>query len=163
MLVSSIDPLAAYKVSDDLILELMSVTASVEDDSEGASVGTWWVQIVEPHELAKHQPHGGYAQQPPSPNDLCQKRGNQPWRPNKIQDSSITGMDSLSEAEIVAPTAEDGLGFPELPINATNHRGGSGSAFCHGYEQSNSIVTFNPVVMRSSFAKLAENSPCSNR
>ena len=60
MLVTSIDPLAAYKVSDDLILELMSVTASVEDDSEGASVGTWWVQIVEPHELVKHQPSGGY-------------------------------------------------------------------------------------------------------
>ena len=60
MLVTSIDPLAAYKVSDDLILELMNVTASVEDDSAGASVGTWWVQIVEPHELAKHQPHGGY-------------------------------------------------------------------------------------------------------
>ena len=60
MLVTSIDPLAAYKVSDDLILELMSVTVSVEDDSEGASVGTWWVQIVEPHNLAKHQPHGEY-------------------------------------------------------------------------------------------------------
>jgi len=60
MLVTSIDPLAAYKISDDLILELMSVTASVEDDSEGASVGTWWVQIVEPHELVKHQPPGGY-------------------------------------------------------------------------------------------------------
>ena len=60
MLVTSIDPLAAYKISDDLILELMSVTASVEDDSEGASVGTWWVQIVEPHELVKHQRHGGY-------------------------------------------------------------------------------------------------------
>jgi hypothetical protein len=93
----------------------------------------------------------------------CAKSGNQPWRPNKIQDSSITGMDSLSEAEIVAPTAEGGLGFPALPIDATNHRGGSGSACCHGYEQSNSIVTFNPVVMRSYFAKLAENSPCSNR
>jgi hypothetical protein len=50
MLVTSIDLLTAYKVSDDRILELMSVTASVEDDSEGASVGTWWVQIVEPHE-----------------------------------------------------------------------------------------------------------------
>jgi hypothetical protein len=60
MLVTSIDPLAAYKVSDDLILELMSVTATVEDDSEGASVGTWWVQIVEPHKMVKHQPHGGY-------------------------------------------------------------------------------------------------------
>jgi len=60
MVVTSIDPLPAYKVYDDLILELISVTASVEDDSEGASVGTWWVQIVEPHELAKHQPLGGY-------------------------------------------------------------------------------------------------------
>jgi hypothetical protein len=60
MLVTSIDPLAPYRVSDDLILELMRVTASVEDDSEGASVGTWWVQIVEPHKLIKHQPHGGY-------------------------------------------------------------------------------------------------------
>ena len=50
-----------------------------------------------------------------------------------------------------------------VPIDATNHRGVSGSACCHGYEQFNSIVTFNPVVMRSSLAKLAENSPCSNR
>ena len=59
-LVTSIDPLAADKVSDDLILELMSVIASVEDNSEGASLGTWWVQIVEPHELVTHQSHGGY-------------------------------------------------------------------------------------------------------
>jgi hypothetical protein len=60
MVVTSIDSLAAYKVSDDLILELVGVTATVDDDSEGASVGTWWVQVVEPHELAKHQPPGGY-------------------------------------------------------------------------------------------------------
>ena len=60
MLVTSIDPLAAYKVSDDLIVELVNVTATVEDDSEGASVGTWRVQIIEPHKLVKHQPHGGY-------------------------------------------------------------------------------------------------------
>jgi hypothetical protein len=60
MVVTSIDPLAAYKVSDDHILELVNVAASVEDDSEGASVGAWWVQIVEPHKLVKHQPHGGY-------------------------------------------------------------------------------------------------------
>ena len=43
MVVTSIDTLAAYKVSDDLILELVGVTATVDDDSEGASVGTWWV------------------------------------------------------------------------------------------------------------------------
>jgi hypothetical protein len=60
MLVTSIDPLAAYKVSDDLIVELVGVTATVEDDLEGASVGTWWIQIIEPHKLVKHQPHGGY-------------------------------------------------------------------------------------------------------
>ena len=58
--VTSVDTLPAYKASDDLILELVNVTATVEDDSEGAAVGTWWVQIVEPHELAKHQPPGGY-------------------------------------------------------------------------------------------------------
>jgi hypothetical protein len=60
MLVTSIDPLAAYRVSDGLIVELVTVTATVEDDSEGASVGSWWVQIIEPHKLVKHQPHGGY-------------------------------------------------------------------------------------------------------
>jgi hypothetical protein len=59
-IVTSIDPLAPYKVSDDLMLELVNVTATVEDDSEGASVGTWWVQIVERHELVKHHPPGGY-------------------------------------------------------------------------------------------------------
>jgi hypothetical protein len=60
MLVTSIDVLPAYKVCDDLIVELVDVTATVEDDSEGASVGTWWIQIIEPHKLVKHQPHGGY-------------------------------------------------------------------------------------------------------
>jgi hypothetical protein len=60
MLITSIDPLAAYKVCDDLIVELVDVTASVEDDSEGASVGAWWIQIIEPHKVVKHQPHGGY-------------------------------------------------------------------------------------------------------
>jgi hypothetical protein len=59
-IVTSIDLLAPYKVSDDLILELVNVTATVEDDSEGASVGTWWVQIVEPQELAKDQAPSGY-------------------------------------------------------------------------------------------------------
>jgi hypothetical protein len=37
MFVNSIDPLAPYKVSDDLILELVSIAAIVEDDPEGAS------------------------------------------------------------------------------------------------------------------------------
>ena len=49
----------------------MSVTASVEDDSEGASVGTWWVQIVEPHKLVKHRTARRVnARKPPSPNHL---------------------------------------------------------------------------------------------
>ena len=60
MVVTSIHSLAPYKVSADLMLELINITATVEDDSEGASVGTWWVQIVEPLELVKHQPPGGY-------------------------------------------------------------------------------------------------------
>ena len=42
------------------MLELVNVTATVEDDSEGASVGTWWIQIVEPHKLVKRQPPEGY-------------------------------------------------------------------------------------------------------
>ena len=60
MLVTSIDPLAAYKVSDELIVELVNVTATIEDDSEGASVGAWWIQIIKPHKLVKNQPPGGY-------------------------------------------------------------------------------------------------------
>jgi hypothetical protein len=43
--VTSIDPLAPYKVCDDLILELVNVTATVEDDLEDASVGTWWFRL----------------------------------------------------------------------------------------------------------------------
>ena len=60
MLVTSIDPLAPYKFSDDLMLELVNVTASVEDDPEGAAAGTCWMEIIEPHNLAKHQPRRGY-------------------------------------------------------------------------------------------------------
>ena len=36
-LVTSVDPLAPYKVSDDLILELVDVSATVEGHSEGAA------------------------------------------------------------------------------------------------------------------------------
>jgi hypothetical protein len=60
MVVTSIGPLAPYKVSDDLILELVNVTATVAEDSEDAAADMHWVQIVEPHDLAKHQPPGGY-------------------------------------------------------------------------------------------------------
>ncbi len=60
LLVTSIDPLAPYKVSDDLMLELVNVTATVENDPEGAAAGACRVEVIEPHHLAKHQPRGGY-------------------------------------------------------------------------------------------------------
>jgi hypothetical protein len=59
MVVTSIDPLAPYKFSDDLILELVGVTATLEDPLE-AVPDPCWIQIVEPHDLVKHQPDGGY-------------------------------------------------------------------------------------------------------
>jgi hypothetical protein len=60
MLVNSIDPLAPYKVSDDLILELVNVTALIKTDPDGAAAAACWIEILEPHNLAKHQPRGGY-------------------------------------------------------------------------------------------------------
>ena len=60
LLVNSIDPLAPYKVSDDLILELVNVSAVIKIDPEGAAAGACWVQVVEPHNLTSHQPSGGY-------------------------------------------------------------------------------------------------------
>jgi hypothetical protein len=41
----SIDPLAPYKVSDDLLLELASVTAIIKLDPEGAAAAACWVEI----------------------------------------------------------------------------------------------------------------------
>ena len=61
MTVNSIDPLAPYKVSNDLVLELVSVTAIVKVDPEGAAASACWVEIVEPHNLALHEPPGGYS------------------------------------------------------------------------------------------------------
>jgi hypothetical protein len=60
VLVNSIDPLAPYKASGDLVLELVSITAIVKDDPEGASAAACRVEIVEPHLLAIHEPPGGY-------------------------------------------------------------------------------------------------------
>jgi hypothetical protein len=59
-LVISIDPLAPFKVSDDLMLELVNVTALVKNDPEDAAADTCRVEIVEPLNLIKNQPHGGY-------------------------------------------------------------------------------------------------------
>jgi hypothetical protein len=60
MVVNSIDFLPPYKVSDDLVLELVSVTAIVKLDPEGAAAAPCRVEIVEPHTLIVHQPPGGY-------------------------------------------------------------------------------------------------------
>jgi hypothetical protein len=59
-LVTSVDPLAPYKVSADLILELVNVTATLENDSEGGPGSTCWVKVVEPHKLIKRQPDAEY-------------------------------------------------------------------------------------------------------
>jgi hypothetical protein len=61
MTVNSIDLLAPYKVSNDMVLELVSVTAIVKVDLEGAAASACWVEIVEPHNLALHEPPGGYS------------------------------------------------------------------------------------------------------
>jgi hypothetical protein len=58
--VNSIDPLAPYKVADDLVLELVSVTAMIKVDPEDAAAAPCRVEIVEPHTLIVHQPPGGY-------------------------------------------------------------------------------------------------------
>jgi hypothetical protein len=96
MLVTSIDPLAAYKVSDDLIVELVDVTATVEDDLEESFSGHVVDSDYRTSQIGQTPTtRRVYARQPPSPNDLCQKRGSHPWRPNKIQDRCITRMGSF--------------------------------------------------------------------
>jgi hypothetical protein len=58
--ITSIDPLAPYKVSSDLVLEVVSVTAVVPDDPDGVASAGARVVILEPLEIANHQPPGGY-------------------------------------------------------------------------------------------------------
>jgi hypothetical protein len=60
MMVNSIDPLAPYKASDDLVLELVNVTAFVKIDPEDAAAAPCRVEIVEPHNPAIYEPPGGY-------------------------------------------------------------------------------------------------------
>ena len=59
-LVISIDPLAPFKASDDLVLEFVNVTALVRNDPENAAADACRVEIIEPHNLIKNQPPGGY-------------------------------------------------------------------------------------------------------
>jgi hypothetical protein len=49
-LVTSIDSLAPFKVSDDLILEFVNVTTLVKIDPENAAAGACRVEIVAPHD-----------------------------------------------------------------------------------------------------------------
>jgi hypothetical protein len=73
-LVTSVDPLAPYKASADLILELVNVTATIEDDSEDGAGSTCWVKVVEPHRLIKHQPDAGYMLDNRKVQMTCSKR-----------------------------------------------------------------------------------------
>ena len=59
MVVNSIDPLTPYKASDDLILDLVNVTATIKNDPEDAGAAPCRVEIVEPRNLAIHEPPGG--------------------------------------------------------------------------------------------------------
>jgi hypothetical protein len=59
MVVNSIDPLTPYKASDDLILDLVNVTATIKNDPEDAGAAPCRVEIVEPHNLAIHEAPGG--------------------------------------------------------------------------------------------------------
>jgi hypothetical protein len=60
MMVNSIDRLAPYKASDDLVLDLVNVTATIKNDPEDAGAAPCRVEIIEPHNLAIHEPPGGY-------------------------------------------------------------------------------------------------------
>jgi hypothetical protein len=59
-LVISVDPLSPFKVSDDLVIEFVNVSALVRNDSENAAADTCRVEVTEPHNLIKNQPPGGY-------------------------------------------------------------------------------------------------------
>jgi hypothetical protein len=59
MVVNSIDALAPYKAADDLVLDLVNVAAIIRSDPEDAGAAPCRVEIVEPHNLAIHEPPGG--------------------------------------------------------------------------------------------------------
>lgn len=81
----SIDPLAPFKVSDDLVLEFVNVTALVRNDPENAAADSSKVQIIEPHSLIqKPTPRRVYTRQSPCPNDLREERRGSTWARNKI-------------------------------------------------------------------------------
>jgi hypothetical protein len=60
MVVNSIDPLAPYKAADDLVLDLVNVTAIIKNDPDDAGAAPCRVEIIEPHNLAIHEPPGGF-------------------------------------------------------------------------------------------------------
>src|SRR5450755_3707120 len=107
VVVTSIDSLAPYKVSEDLILELVNVTATVVDDPEGAAAGMSWVKIVEPHEMIKHQPPGGYLLDNRHLQLTCaKKRRSQLGGQNKIYGCSL--------AVVSCQVARGGLSRPSV-------------------------------------------------
>ena len=68
------DPLAPYKASDDLVLDLVNVTAIIKNDPEDAGAAPCRVEIVEPHNLAIHEPPGGFMlAHRPNSNDVRQE------------------------------------------------------------------------------------------
>jgi hypothetical protein len=46
MLVNSIDPLAPYKVSDELILELVNVSALIKIEAGDTAADACWIEIL---------------------------------------------------------------------------------------------------------------------
>jgi hypothetical protein len=56
MVVNSID--RSPKASDDLVLDLVNVTAIIKNDPEDAGAAPCRVEIVEPHNQAIHEPPG---------------------------------------------------------------------------------------------------------
>jgi hypothetical protein len=59
MVVNPIDPLAPYEASDDLVLDLVNVTI-IKERSGRRCAAPCRVEIVEPHNLAIHEPPGGF-------------------------------------------------------------------------------------------------------
>jgi hypothetical protein len=59
-LVTSIETLAPYRLSDDLLLDLLSVTVTAEHDPPSPAVWPLYGRIIEPDKLVPHQPPGGY-------------------------------------------------------------------------------------------------------
>jgi hypothetical protein len=93
MVVSSIDPLAPYKASDDLVLELVSVAAIIKVDPEDAAAAPCRVEICGAAYFDRPSTSGRVsARQSPGSDDLRQKRRRLSGRRDKVQGGSLTCM-----------------------------------------------------------------------